>query len=73
MFLQKKLEHISNIIHENRVEVIPKLVKQLGKILRDLGMPNAQFKIEIVFGEPYLSNGKDELSFLFSSLYKSSI
>jgi DNA repair protein RecN (Recombination protein N) len=63
----KKLEHISNIIHENRVEVIPKLVKQLGKILRDLGMPNAQFKIEVVFGELFLSNGKDELSFLFSA------
>ena len=62
----KKLDHISNIIHEKRREIIPKLVVQLEKILQDLGMPNAQFKIEIVFGEPYLSNGKDELSFLFS-------
>ena len=63
----KKLDHISNIIHEKRREIIPKLVVQLEKILQDLGMPNAQFKIEIVFGEPYLSNGKDELSFLFSA------
>jgi DNA repair protein RecN (Recombination protein N) len=63
----KKLEHISDIIHDNRVKVIPKLVKQLEKILRDLGMPNAQFKIEVVFGELFLSNGKDELSFLFSA------
>ena len=38
-----------------------------AKILRDLGMPNAQFKIEVVLGESYLSNGKDELSFLFSA------
>lgn len=63
----KKLDDISNLIHENRIEVIPKLINQLEKILRDLGMPNAQFKIEVVLGESYLSNGKDELSFLFSA------
>ncbi len=63
----KKLDDISKVIHENRLRVIPKLVKQLEKILQDLGMPNAQFNIEVSLSTSYLHNGKDDLSFLFSA------
>ncbi|WP_282136105.1 DNA repair protein RecN [Seonamhaeicola maritimus] len=63
----KKLNTIAESIHKNRVEAIPNLKKQLESILVDLGMPNAQFNIEVLIGDNFLSNGKDELSFLFSA------
>ncbi|TXG39387.1 DNA repair protein RecN [Seonamhaeicola maritimus] len=63
----KKLNTIAESIHKNRVEAIPNLKKQLESILVDLGMPNAQFNIKVLIGDNFLSNGKDELSFLFSA------
>ncbi len=63
----KKLTDISKRIHEKRTEVIPQLKNQLEIMLASLGMPNAQFKIETVFGNQFLNNGNDELSFLFSA------
>ncbi|MDX1277745.1 DNA repair protein RecN [Oceanihabitans sediminis] len=62
-----KLDSIASKIHENRKKTIPGLTKQLESILQDLGMPNAQFKIEVNLGEEYLHHGKDQLSFLFSA------
>ncbi|WP_282122213.1 DNA repair protein RecN [Algibacter mikhailovii] len=64
---EKSLDSISKRIHKKRVEVIPKLIAQLEAILMDLGMPNAQFKIEVLKGDTFYSNGKDELSFMFSA------
>lgn len=61
------LNDLSNQIHEQRKQAIPKLIKQLEKILVNLGMENAKFDINVVFGEAFLSNGKDELTFLFSA------
>jgi len=57
----------------NRLEVvdaklkIPQLKKQLEAILVDLGMPNAQFKMDVEFSDTFHTNGKDILSFLFSA------
>ncbi|AUP77827.1 DNA repair protein RecN [Flavivirga eckloniae] len=62
-----ELDAISKTIHENRTEAIPKLKKQLENILAGLGMPNAQFKIETIYSDTFFTNGKDELSFLFSA------
>ncbi|GGZ67531.1 DNA repair protein RecN [Algibacter mikhailovii] len=64
---EKSLDSISKRIHKKRVEVIPKLIAQLEAILMDLGMPNAQFKIGVLRGDTFYSNGKDELSFMFSA------
>ncbi|WP_298498481.1 DNA repair protein RecN [uncultured Algibacter sp.] len=61
------LDGISKGIHNKRSEVIPELKKQLETILVDLGMPNAQFKIDALYSNSYFVNGKDELSFLFSA------
>lgn len=63
----KELNTISKTIHKNRLGVIPQLKSQLETILADLGMPNAQFKIEVTNSDTYYGNGKDELSFLFSA------
>ncbi|WP_203256973.1 DNA repair protein RecN [Hyunsoonleella ulvae] len=63
----EKLDAIANTIRSNREKAISGLMQQLQSTLSDLGMPNAQFKIEISSTESYLSNGKDTLSFLFSA------
>src|SRR5690606_17080674 len=64
---EEALNTISKAIHDKRSKVIPTLVDQLQAILKDLGMPNAQFKIEVVHGNDFFANGKDALTFLFSA------
>ncbi|CEN37967.1 DNA repair protein RecN [Capnocytophaga cynodegmi] len=54
-------------IHKTREEIIPKLVKKLTDFTHELGMPNAQFSVEVTPTETFFSNGIDELSFLFSA------
>ncbi|MCB0449428.1 MAG: DNA repair protein RecN [Confluentibacter sp.] len=61
------LNSISKEIHNKRTKIIPELKAQLETILASLGMPNAQFKIELVYGDAFLPNGKDDLTFLFSA------
>ncbi|MFD2726433.1 DNA repair protein RecN [Hyunsoonleella rubra] len=65
--MASKLDTVSKEIHKKRMNAIPDLRGQLQAILSDLGMPNAQFKIELVLGDHYFNNGKDSLSFLFSA------
>lgn len=50
-----------------REKAIPKLVQQLEKILKNLGMENAQFNITLQQNDEFLLNGVDVLSFLFSA------
>ncbi|CEN39496.1 DNA repair protein RecN [Capnocytophaga cynodegmi] len=54
-------------IHKTREEIIPKLIKKLTDFTHELGMPNAQFSVEVTPTETFFSNGIDELSFLFSA------
>ncbi|MFB9057884.1 DNA repair protein RecN [Mariniflexile ostreae] len=61
------LNAISKTIHDKRSKAIPDLSQQLKNALMGLGMPNAQFKIDLVPSADFLLNGKDELSFLFSA------
>ena len=62
---EKALNQAANEIHENRQKVIPSLIQQLKEILSQLGMPNAQFKIELQLVNQFLQNGKDQIAFLF--------
>lgn len=64
---EEELDSIAQKIHEKRESVIPELSKYLENLLGELGMPNARFKIELVLSDLYHTNGKDELSFLFSA------
>ncbi|WP_435133793.1 DNA repair protein RecN [Formosa sp. A9] len=61
------LNQIAGDIHHKRVEVIPDLKQQLEVYLADLGMPNAQFQIELETSKTFYANGKDDLQFLFSA------
>jgi DNA repair protein RecN (Recombination protein N) len=65
--LKTQLLAVSKTIHNNRSKVIPKLTQQLESILALLGMPNAKFNIELKASGVFLSNGSDELQFLFSA------
>ena len=62
-----QLNRLAHEIHENRVKVLPILIKKLIQILEQLGMPNARFDIKINETASYFKNGKDELQFLFSA------
>jgi DNA repair protein RecN (Recombination protein N) len=64
---ESELNTISKSIHNKRKEVIPSLKAQLETILISLGMPNAQFDLQLSYSETFLANGKDELTFLFSA------
>ena len=65
--LETQLRSVSSDIHDNRMAIIPKLIKQLETILKTLGMPNARFKIDLLPNDKFLSNGTDTLRFLFSA------
>jgi DNA repair protein RecN (Recombination protein N) len=65
--IAEKLDDVAGRITEARTKVIPKLIKELKKLLTSLGMPNANFQIELAPSTSYLANGKDQLSFLFAA------
>lgn len=65
--LEEKLNNLAIRIHENRVEAVPVLTSKLMLILEQLGMENARFNIQIISKEEFLSNGKDEIEFLFAA------
>ena len=65
--VRNKITDLANEIHKKRKKAIPDLVKQLHEILVNLGIPNAQFKLELNKKEEFFNNGCDELSFLFSA------
>lgn len=54
-------------LHKTREEVIPTLDEKLTNFMRELGMPNARFSIELTPKEIFQNNGIDELLFLFSA------
>jgi DNA repair protein RecN (Recombination protein N) len=65
--VSKKLNQVADLISKERIKVLPSLKKELEILLTDLGMPEARFSIDIITSAAFLSNGKDNLSFLFSA------
>ncbi len=61
------LVEIGNKISDKRKKAAPKLEKELSNILKELGMPNAQFGIEVKRTSNFYKNGLDELEFLFTA------
>ena len=62
-----ELEKTASAIHSTRKNIIPKFIKEVQTILADLGMPNAQLKIELVRQKEFFSNGQDKLSWLLAA------
>ena len=65
--IRTKTTDLAKQIHDNRERAIPKLVDQLQDLLIKLGIPNAQFKMQLSLKDEFFSNGSDELAFLFSA------
>ena len=64
---EKDLSNRAESLHQRRQKAVPLLIKQLKQILQNLGMPNADFKLEFAKSKIFKSNGTDDLSFLFSA------
>ncbi len=65
--IAQDLDKVATMLHDAREEVIPKFIKELEGYLGQLGMSNATFDIQLLPQENFLSNGKDQISFLFSA------
>ncbi len=65
--LEKKMMQKSEVIYQNRLKAIPKLVEQVENILSRLSMKDTKLRIEIRHLEKFLPNGKDILDFQISS------
>jgi len=65
--LSKELRSDAGIISENRKKIIGKLEKQILEIIEGLGMPRAQFKVEIEKSDILSQNGFDKVRFLFNA------
>lgn len=61
--LQKEALHLQ----KNRLHAIPQLKEKLERALKALGMPNAEFSIELEDAEVLHADGIDKLQFLFSA------
>ena len=61
------LNELSNAISQNRKKVIPVLKSQMQKLLKEMGMLNTFFKIELQDSDIFLKKGKDKLVFNFSA------
>ncbi|WP_298393227.1 DNA repair protein RecN [Flavobacterium sp.] len=65
--VENELNILAKNISENRSKAIPVLTSKLAVILENLGMPNARFNIQLENKDEFYSNGKDEITFLFSA------
>ncbi len=65
--MEEETEKWAIKISKARSAVLPKLKKMLQESLYGLGMPSATFKIEVNPSNSFKTNGKDNLTFLFSA------
>ena len=61
------LDGLSKRLHQNRKEASPKLCDQMEQIISKMGMQNARFRIDLTSVDHFLSNGKEQIDFLFSA------
>ncbi len=62
-----KLKELSGELSAKRKKAIPDIEKKITDLLRQLGMPNARFRIEIGELKEFSSSGSDHADFLFSA------
>jgi DNA repair protein RecN (Recombination protein N) len=65
--LLSSLLYITEKLKSNRNKAIPILEKEIKKYLDQMGMKEAQFKIEMKSTSSFLPFGSDELTFLFNA------
>jgi DNA repair protein RecN (Recombination protein N) len=65
--LRDVLEHLSEILHLKRATAAEGMDKKVESQLRQLGIPNARFKVGIEKKARFDQHGSDEIRFLFSA------
>jgi DNA repair protein RecN (Recombination protein N) len=61
------LKDLADQISQNRKEAIPQIESHITDMLKDLGIPNATFRIEQRLMDDFSEYGQDEVRFLFSA------
>lgn len=64
---KEKLICSARVISDKRKAVVPKIVKDICALLKQLGMPNSKFIIENTILSELSENGTDDIQFLFSA------
>ncbi|MCX6292163.1 MAG: DNA repair protein RecN [Bacteroidetes bacterium] len=67
--LQKQIIASAQLVSANRNKVIPHIEKEIGKLLKEVSLENAVFKIEnnVLPEDKFNANGIDQVRFLFSA------
>ncbi len=61
------LKKLADEISEKRNEVLPEIENKVTELLKQLGMPNARFRITLNRAPDFTSSGIDSADFLFSA------
>jgi len=64
---ETELKRLSTRIHENRMNAIPGMLKELQVLVAKMGMKNSRFKINLIKKDNFLKNGTDTIEFMFSA------
>ena len=64
---EEKVLKLTKKLSDSRKKAIPIVAESIGKTLRKIGMPNANFTVKQSEKETFDAFGKDEIKFLFSS------
>jgi DNA repair protein RecN (Recombination protein N) len=61
------MKSLSDEISDKRKKILPEIESKITDLLRQLGMPNARFKISITHLNDFSTTGTDQADFLFSA------
>lgn len=64
---EKQVTNLATVLSNNRSKAIPDFGSKAEVILKELGIPNAAFQINLIPSISFLTSGKDELQLLFSA------
>lgn len=64
---EKQVTNLATVLSNNRAKAIPDFSSKAEVILKELGIPNAAFQINLIPSISFLTSGKDELQLLFSA------
>lgn len=65
--LRSILENVASEISANRKKIIPQITGRVDELLKQLGIPNGVFAIELTKSDDFMPSGNDKVRFLFSA------
>ena len=64
---KSELHSLGMKLRQARQQTIPDLIDKMEQIVRRMGMQNARFEIQLNPSDTFLSNGQDQMDFLFAA------